>query len=157
LRRYLLEPDLVPNVYDSEGLASALKERVIGQRVLLARADRGRDVLRGQLALVAEVEQIAVYAQVDAIDSSSEALELLRCGEINYVTLTSSNIARSLMHALDEHSLKLICQKAVQLVSISPVTSAAVRELGLPVAAEARKATAEDLIQAVIELCQKAS
>ncbi len=49
LRRYHLEPDLIPPAYDSESLASALKERAIGQRVLLACADRGRDVLREQL------------------------------------------------------------------------------------------------------------
>ena len=73
LRRYHLEPDLIPPVYDSESLASALKERAAGQRVLLARADRGRDVLREQLANVAEVEQIAVYSQVDAIEPGSEA------------------------------------------------------------------------------------
>jgi uroporphyrinogen III methyltransferase/synthase len=157
LRRYHLEPDVVPSVYVSEALASALKERAAGQRVLLARADRGRDVLREQLARVADVEQVTVYSQVDAIDRDSEGLELLRRGEIDYVTLTSSNIARLLVRALDEDSLKLIRTKAVQLVSISPVTSAAIRELGLPVAAEARQYTAEDLVQAMIDLTQEPS
>jgi uroporphyrinogen-III synthase len=38
----------------------------------------------------------------------------------------------------------------VRLVTISAVTSAAVRELGLPVAAEAREATAEGVVQALI-------
>jgi len=47
LRDYHLEPDLMPETYNSEGLAAALRPRVAGQRVLLARADRGRDVLRG--------------------------------------------------------------------------------------------------------------
>jgi uroporphyrinogen III methyltransferase/synthase len=155
LRRYYLEPDLVPTIYDSEGLASALKERVAGQRVLLARADRGRDVLRQQLAAVAEVEQIAVYSQVDAIDPASEALETLRRGEIDYVTLTSSNIARSLVCALDEESLRLIRTGAVKLVSISPVTSAAIEELGLPVAAEAQEFTTDGVVQSLIDLAQK--
>src|SRR6185312_11201688 len=53
LRRYYLEPDLIPPVYDSESLAAVLKERAAGQRLLLARADRGREVLREQLANVA--------------------------------------------------------------------------------------------------------
>src|SRR5207237_1905019 len=44
LRDYHLEPDLVPEAYRSEVLADALRERVAGQRVLLARADRGRAV-----------------------------------------------------------------------------------------------------------------
>ncbi|HTU18566.1 MAG TPA: uroporphyrinogen-III C-methyltransferase [Gemmataceae bacterium] len=152
LRRYHLEPDLIPNRYDSESLAAALGEHVAGQRVLLARADRGREILREQLANVAEVEQIAVYAQVDAIEPGSEALDALRRGEIDYVTLTSSNIARSLVRSLDEEALQLIRLGAVKLVSISPVTSAAIRELGLPVAAEAQEYTTEGVVQAIITL-----
>ena len=154
LRRYHLEPDLAPAVYDSEGLASALKDRVAGQRVLLARADRGREVLREQLADVAEVEQIAVYSQLDAIEPHAEALESLGRGEIDYVTLTSSNIARSFLRALDEESLRLIRSGAVQLVSISPVTSASIEELGLPVAVEAREFTAEGVVQALVNLSE---
>src|SRR5205085_10940353 len=49
LRAYHLEPDLVPAEFRSEGLAAALKGRAAGQRILLARADRGRDVLRQEL------------------------------------------------------------------------------------------------------------
>ncbi|MHB1422686.1 MAG: uroporphyrinogen-III C-methyltransferase [Gemmataceae bacterium] len=152
LRRYHLEPDLIPTAFDSESLASALKDRVAAQRVLLARADRGRELLREQLANVAEVEQIAVYSQVDAIAPGSEALEQLRRGEIDFVTLTSSNIARSLIHALDKATLQRLRSGTVRLVSISPVTSAAIRELDLPVAAEAREFTADGVMQALIAL-----
>src|SRR5205823_5277677 len=63
LRGYFLEPDLIPSEFRSESLAAALKELVAGKRVLLARADRGRDVLRQELASVAKVEQISVYSQ----------------------------------------------------------------------------------------------
>ncbi|HEY7154013.1 MAG TPA: uroporphyrinogen-III synthase, partial [Gemmataceae bacterium] len=157
LHRYHLEPDLVPPVYDSENLASVLKERAAGQRVLLARADRGREVLREQLARVAEVEQIAVYSQVDAIELGGEALEALRRGEIEFITLTSSNIARALVRVLDEESLRLLRSGVVRLVSISPVTSAATRELGLPVAAEAREYTAEGVVQALLDLARSES
>ena len=154
LRRYYLEPDVMPSAYDSESLASALLPHVAGQRLLLARADRGRDVLREQLAKVAEVEQIAVYSQVDALDTDAEAWQSLRRGEIDFITLTSSNIARSLVRALDKAALQGIHSGAVRLVSISPVTSAAIRELGLPVAAEAREYTAEGVVQAILGLAQ---
>ncbi len=80
LRRYHLEPDSFRRTYDSESLAAALKERAAGQRVLLARADRGRELLREQLASVAEVEQIAVYSQVDAIELEAEALDGVAAG-----------------------------------------------------------------------------
>ncbi len=155
LRSYHLEPDLMPTSFDSESLAAALKERVAEQRVLLARADRGRELLREQLATVAEVEQIAVYSQIDTIETNGEALQALQNGEIDDVTLTSSNIARSLIHQLDAETFERVRSGELRLVSISPVTSAAIRELGLPVAAEAREFTAEGVIQALIALGQR--
>src|SRR5207244_3989453 len=82
LRSYYLEPDLVPDEYDSESLAEALKDKVRGQRVLLARADRGRDLLRAELAKIAEVTQIAVYSQIDVLQT--ESLDGLSRGEIDY-------------------------------------------------------------------------
>ncbi|MCI0463494.1 MAG: uroporphyrinogen-III C-methyltransferase, partial [Gemmataceae bacterium] len=102
LRGYHLEPDLMPVEYRSEALAEALKEQAAGQTVLLARADRGRELLRDELARVARVEQVAVYSQVDSVDAGSPVLDCLRRGEIDYVTLTSSNIARALLRTLDE-------------------------------------------------------
>jgi uroporphyrinogen III methyltransferase/synthase len=152
LRRYHLEPDLIPTKYDSASLASTLRTRVAGQRVLLARADRGRELLREQLESLSEVVQIAVYSQVEAIDRKAIALEELRRGEINVITLTSSNIARSLIRTLDEETKQLIRSGVVKLVSISPVTSQAINEMGLPVAAEAREYTTEGVVQALLEL-----
>ncbi len=152
LRQYYLEPDLVPSEYRSEALAAALRERAAGQRILLARADRGRDLLRSELAAVATVEQVAVYSQVDAVQADSEIIDSLRRGEIDYLTLTSSNIARALAQALDEPCRARLESGEVKVVSISPVTSAAVRELGWPVAAEAREYTVQGVCDALVEL-----
>ena len=49
LRAFLLEPDVVPPEFRAESLAAALRERVTGQTILYARADRGRDVLPQEL------------------------------------------------------------------------------------------------------------
>ncbi len=47
LRRHGLKADLVPETYQSEHLAESLKAAIgPSDRVLLARADRGRDLLR---------------------------------------------------------------------------------------------------------------
>jgi uroporphyrinogen III methyltransferase/synthase len=151
LRTYHLEPDLMPAEYRSENLAAALRERAVGQRVLLARADRGRDLLREQLADVAEVEQVAVYSQVDALEIDEATAQLLRRGEMDFVTLTSSNIARSLAQLLDAAALAHLRAGTIRLVSISPVTSAAAREVGLPIAAEAKEYTTAGLIAALVD------
>src|SRR5262249_41631884 len=122
LRSYHLEPDLVPAQFRSEELAEALRPQVAGQRVLLAPAHRGRELLRQELAAVADIEQIAVYSQIDAIDPASDALDQLRRGEIEFVTLTSSNIARAVIRALDEPCRALTISGHVKIVTISPVT-----------------------------------
>ncbi len=154
LRQYHLNPDVVPTEYIAEGLAAALAPEVAGKRVLLARANRGRDVLRDELAKVAHVEQVAVYEQVDAVDLDSEALAALRRGEIGFVTVTSSNIARSLIGAFDETIRGRIERGEVKIVAISPETEKAVRELGFPVAAVATTYTTEGLIDAMIQLLE---
>jgi uroporphyrinogen III methyltransferase/synthase len=156
LRKHYLEPDLVPTRYQSEDLAAALLERIQpGQRVLLARADRGRELLREQLAPHCHVEQVAVYSQIDALEADEEVLNALRRGEIAYVTLSSSNIARSLMAKLDATCQERIVRGDIRLVSISPVTSEAVRGMGLPVAAEAEHATMDGILEALIELVRR--
>jgi uroporphyrinogen III methyltransferase/synthase len=154
LRTYHLEPDLVPQEYRSESLAAALAEHVAGQRVLLARADRGRELLREELGKIASVDQIAVYSQEDVPDADGGLLDLLRNGELDYITLTSSNIARSLARLLAPEADAALRDGRVRVVSISPVTSAAVRELGWPVAAEARVYTMEGVIEALVDLAR---
>jgi uroporphyrinogen III methyltransferase/synthase len=152
LRSYHLEPDVIPIEYCSESLAAALKERTVGQRLLLARADRGRDLLREELARSAHVDQVAVYSQVDAVNADSEEFGPLRRGEIDYITLTSSNIARNLVGKLDAATLNRIKAGMIGIVTISPVTSQTVRELGLPVAAEATTFTTDGLVDALVRL-----
>jgi uroporphyrinogen III methyltransferase/synthase len=152
LRSYHLEPDLLPPEYRSESLAAALKDQVKGQRVLLARADRGRELLREELAKVADVEQVAVYSQADA--PGADLREVLREGPVDYVTLTSSNIARALLGKLDADTEALIRNGSIRLISISPVTSSAVAELNLPVAAEATESTTDGVVASLIALAQ---
>jgi uroporphyrinogen III methyltransferase/synthase len=154
LREYHLEPDAIPDSYRSEELAATLLPLVAGQRVLLARADRGREILREELARVARVEQIAVYSQVDAIEADradSPALQALRRGEVDWITLTSPNIARALAAALDAEEVGWIERGRTRLASISPVTSAAVAELGWRVSSEATEYTASGVVRAIQE------
>jgi uroporphyrinogen III methyltransferase/synthase len=150
LREYHLTPDVVPeSAFIAEGLVESLREAVRGRRVLLARANRGRDHLPAELAKVAAVEQVTAYEQVDRVDPTSEAFAALRRGEIEFVTLSSSNVARALLGHFDEVLRGRVTRGEVKLVAISPETGRAVRELGFPVAAEADVYTADGLIDAV--------
>ena len=151
LRAWRLEPDVVPAVFNSEGLAEALLEKVRGQRVLLARADRGIELLKDVLGAVAEVEQVAVYRQVDA-GMRGEALERLERGEIGLVALTSSNIARGLARAMGEQGRRHVAEGRTRLVAISPRTAEAAREAGLAVAATAERYTVPGVLEAMERL-----
>jgi uroporphyrinogen III methyltransferase/synthase len=155
LAEYHLVADFVPPVFNSEALAAGLRERVAGARVLLARADRGRDVLRQELAAVATVDQIAVYSQRDCSEADSAVLEALRRGDISYALLTSSNIARSLDRLVDEPIRARLRSGAIRIVTISGVTSQEVRALGWPIAADAEEATVEGLLAALVRLAEK--
>jgi uroporphyrinogen III methyltransferase/synthase len=146
LAAYHLRADLQPARFHAEDLAAALVERAAGQRFLLARASRGREVLADELqAAGGQVEQVVVYESTDVRAPHSEALEQLRAGHIDWVTVTSSAIARSLSQLFGAEL------ERAKLVSISPLTSATLRELGLRPAAEAREATMAGVIAAICQ------
>lgn len=148
LAGYHLRADLVPDSYQSEALADALRPLVAGQRVLLARADRGRTVLKDELSQVAQVEQIAVYRNADAVSLPETALRRLQEGSLDWITLTSSAMTERLHALLPPEALARIGRQ-IRLASLSPVTSAAARKLGWPVAVEAPEATWPSLVAAL--------
>jgi len=121
-----------------------------GQRFLLARANRGREVLPEQLAAAGgTVEQIVVYVSRDIRQGDAEVTEQLRAGKIDWITVTSSAIAGSLAAAYGDDL------KRARLASISPLTTAALREKGFEPAAEARQATMEGVIEAICAAGQR--
>jgi uroporphyrinogen III methyltransferase/synthase len=132
LQAYHLRADHQPAEYRAESLAASLSADAAGKRFLLARASRGREVLAQQLCQAGgHVEQVVVYRSEDVPQADAHVLSRLESGSIDYITVTSSAIARSLVRLFGER-----LQRA-QLVSISPVTTATLRELGYPPAIEA--------------------
>ena len=145
LARYHLRADVVPDEYRAESLGAALgEEAASGKRFLLARASRGREVLAEQLAAAgARVEQIVVYTSRDVARPDEEILALLRDGQIDWVTVTSSAIARSLVQLFGDDL------RNSPLATISPITSATLGELGYDVAVEAKQYTTAGLVEAI--------
>ena len=150
LRSYRLVPDLQPSDHRSEGLASDLAEHVRGRRVLVARADRGRDVLVHALREVADVDLLTVYRNVDAESLPAQVVERIADGSIDWITVTSSAIVRRLHGLLPVEARRRVGTR-VRLASLSPITSSTARELGWVVAAEAEEITWEGLVRAIVE------
>jgi len=151
LKQYHLNADVVPGEFSSEGLVEALKDRVRGQRVLLARANRGRELLNVALAEVATVLQVSVYEQHDGVDTSGDVFAALRRGEIEFVLLSSSNIARGLLKHFDETLKGRVERGEVKLIAISPETAKAVEECGYSVYGVATEFTSEGLVDAAVK------
>ncbi|MHB8969289.1 MAG: uroporphyrinogen-III C-methyltransferase [Pirellulaceae bacterium] len=144
LAEYHLRADLQPLRYQAEDLAAALAQQAAGKRFLLARASRGREVLADELqAAGGVVDQVVVYESVDVETPDPEVAQKLRAGRIDWITVTSSAIARALW-TLFGNDLQ-----QTRLVSISPVTSEVLRELGLEPAAEAAEATMAGVVAAL--------
>ena len=144
LKRFHLDTDLQPTEFRAEGLSEALARGAAGKRFLLARASRGREVLAEQLrAAGGNVEQVVVYQSSDVAEIDPLIRQQLAAGEIDWVTVTSSAIARTLVRLAGEHLGRC------KLVSISPVTSDTLRECGFEPHAEATEYTMNGVVQAV--------
>ncbi len=146
LAEYHLKADLLPDEFRAESLAAELAVGAAGRRFLLARASRGREVLADELlAAGGQVRQIVVYRSSDVKQPNAEVAAALEAGRIDWMTVTSSAIARSL-HAMFGEQLR-----QTRLASISPVTSATLRELGLEPQSEATQYTMAGLVDAVLQ------
>jgi len=145
LKEFHLRADLCPDVYRAEALAEALAPLARGRRVLLARASRGRETLAESLAAAgAAVEQAVVYNSRDVAAPDSDISAALAAGRIDWTTVTSSAIARSLVRLFGEALHK------TQLAAISPITAEVLAELGHRPAVVAEDYTAEGIVAAIL-------
>ena len=147
LRELHLKVELVPDQFVAEAMVEAFLELDMrGSRVLLPRAEEARSLLPEQLAgMGAEIDVIPVYRTV--VPDASRALAE-RAWSVDpvpdWVTVTSSSTARMLAQLVPLDHLR-----RSKVASIGPVTSATVRELGLPVAIEAHRFTTEGIADAL--------
>jgi uroporphyrinogen III methyltransferase/synthase len=144
LAAYHLKCDVQPADYRAEALAESLLPVALGQRVLLVRASRGREVLAESLAAAgAEVTQVVAYESRDVSSPAAEIVESLAANQIDWVTVTSSAIARSLVGLFGAEL------KKTKLVAISPLTAGVLADAGFPAAAVATRYTTDGLVDAL--------
>ncbi|MDA0659400.1 MAG: uroporphyrinogen-III C-methyltransferase, partial [Planctomycetota bacterium] len=146
LQRFGLRADLSPHEFRAEALADALQSQVTGRRVLLVRASRGREILCERLSGAgALVEQVVAYVSCDVTELDPSVRDAYEDGVVDWVTVTSSAIARSL------HSLLGNRLHHSKIASLSPVSSATLRELGYEPTVEASIYTMAGLVAAVAD------
>jgi uroporphyrinogen III methyltransferase / synthase len=144
LAKYHLKADIIPHEFRAESLAQALAKGAAGKRFLLVRASRGREVLAEELATAGgQIEQVVAYESLDIEQPDEGIAAQMAAGKITWTTVTSSAIARSLVRMFGD-SLK-----NTKLTSISPITSATLRELGYEPEAEAKDYTMAGVVAAI--------
>ena len=144
-----LRPDLVPAEAIGEDVARALVEHggLEGARVLLPRAEQARDVIPDTLrAAGAEVDDLPLYLAAPPAEPPAEALALVREGDIDVVTFTSSSTVRNLAELLGGDLSPL---DGATIACIGPASGATAREAGLTVHVTAETHTIEGLVSAL--------
>jgi uroporphyrinogen III methyltransferase/synthase len=145
LDEYHLLADLQPREYRAEALAESLLPAAAGGRALLLRASRGREVLAETLSAAGVgVRQAVVYESRDVAQTDADVVEALRGGGVDWITVTSSAIARSLAKLWGDDL------RRAKLVAISPLTAGALAEAGHKAAAVADVYTTSGLIDAIL-------
>jgi uroporphyrinogen III methyltransferase/synthase len=138
--------DVVPLRFVAEGVLEAMTARddVRGARVLYLAAEGARSVLpEGLRALGCSIEIIPLYRTVsDGVGAEALSAQLEN-GEIDAVTFASASAVRSYVDAVGER-----LSRATAAISIGPITSDALREAGINVAAEAQEASILSLVAA---------
>lgn len=156
--------DVVPKEYVAESVVRSLKSKVKGKRVLLVRAKVARDVIPSELRQAgAHVDVVEAYETVVAQSSRRRLRAALNNDRPHVVTFTSSSTVRNFVNLLGSRATPATLHAAggqdcpphktldgILMASIGPVTSATMRELGLPVDISAREYTIPGLVEAIV-------
>jgi uroporphyrinogen III methyltransferase / synthase len=152
VKDYRLHVDLQPEEFVAEAVVREFQKQggVENLRILLARAEKARDVLPKQLSeLGAIVDQGFAYRTVpETRDITGARRRLLEEGA-DLITFTSSSTVDNFL------ALGLPWPEGMQIASIGPVTSKTVREHGLKVDIESRRHDIPGLVATIRNFYRK--
>jgi uroporphyrinogen-III synthase len=147
-----VRPDVVAEDSNAEGLLAELVPRLRhqpGERILLPQAADARPILaEGLRAAGHDVDTVIAYRKTVPPDARERAATIFGDGPLGWVTFTSPSIARSFAGLFEPRWSER--RRTLRAASIGPVTSEALRTLGVPPAAEASKASDEAMVAAIV-------
>jgi uroporphyrinogen-III synthase len=138
ITRIGLKVAAMPDEYVAEAVVAMLREKVAGQRVLLARAAVARDVIPEQLRKCgADIHVVEAYRTIIPADSIAQVGELFAEGKPlpDAVTFTSSSTVNNFFALLA--AAKMERPGGLRAVSIGPVTTRTLRQYKWEPACEA--------------------
>ena len=145
-------PDVVAEESTAEGLLSELVPRLShepGERILIPQAADARPTLaEGLRAAGHAVDTVIAYRKTVPLDARERAAAIFGDGPLGWVTFTSPSIVRTFAGLFEPRWGER--RGTLRAASIGPVTSEALRTLGVPPAAEASKASDEAMVAAIV-------
>ncbi len=152
MKDFRLHVDLQPDEFIAEAMVREFRKQggVENLRVLLVRAEKGRDVLLKQLsALGAIVDEGFAYRTVpETRDTTGARQQLLEEGA-DLITFTSSSTVENFL------ALGLHWPKGMRVASIGPITSKTARDHGLKIDVEASRHDIDGLVQAIRDFFER--
>jgi len=146
VRDYHFHVDLQPEDFVAEAVAREFHNQggVENLRILLARAEKARDVLPKSLsALGAIVDEGIAYRTVPETRDITGARQRFVDEGADLITFTSSSTVENFL------ALGLPWPKGMKIASIGPITSKTARDSGLKVDVEARRHDIDGLVDAI--------
>ncbi len=150
LRKFGLRPDLIPKEYRAESVLESLAgENLEGKRVLMPRAMIARDILPETLRKRGATVDVAPAYQTVLPDSrSAEILDLLKNGEIDCLTFTSSSTVSNFFSLFAKDQILSFMSKAA-IACIGPITAQTAEEYGLKTEIMPSEYTIPGLVEAI--------
>jgi uroporphyrinogen III methyltransferase / synthase len=146
VRDFHLHVDLQPEEFVAEAVVRefAKQGNIENLRILLAHAEKARDVLPKKLsALGAIVDEALAYRTVPETRDLTGARRRLLDEGADLITFTSSSTVENFL------ALGLPWPSGMKLASIGPITSKTARDAGLKVDMEARRHDVDGLVNAI--------
>ncbi|HST29726.1 MAG TPA: uroporphyrinogen-III C-methyltransferase [Chthoniobacterales bacterium] len=152
VRDFHVHVDLQPEQFVAEAVVKEFHKQggVENLRILLARAERARDVLPKELSrLGAIVDEAFAYRTVPETRDVTGARRRFLDEGADLITFTSSSTVENFL------GLGLPWPKGMQVASIGPITSKTAQENGLKVDIEARRHDIAGLVEAIRKYFEK--
>lgn len=131
-------------------LAHELRNVLVTKRVLLPRSNRATRELPDALrAAGARVTELIAYQTGGVGEVAPEVAAAVRAAEVDVISLFSPSALNNLRAELGDEVLQRLGQRGT-LAAVGPVTAAALRDAGLPVAFVADNATADSFANAIV-------
>lgn len=146
IKDFRFSVDLQPDEYVAEAVVREFKKQggVENLSILLARAEKARDVLPKELSAMGAIVDVGIaYQTVPETRDDNGAQRRLAEEGADLITFTSSSTVENFM------ALGLPWPAGMKIASIGPVTSKTAQSLGLKVDVEARRHDIPGLVSAI--------